>query len=635
MGGDHKCPVCSATFTRPQHVTRHMRSHTGDRPYKCTFCGDQFARSDLLSRHVNKCHAGETLPPAGISGPVSTKRGKGGTVVLPCDGCNPCSKCISRKVRCTFVKFHRQTAPAGPGHSLPHYVTAMPIPGTQNPAIIVPSSSSLPSTFSVPSQFRFDNESTGNFDSRAHENAALRQIEYHPPTVPNDNPSSFYAQQQQHHSILSQTRPSSSSGAPSHLWDTIDSQFAYNLPPITESSSQRQSLHPSSSHLYDAQASSSWGSDSSFDDYHYRHNSSQSSSRPSSSSSSSQFAFSLDGSTNSRPSTRSGYDSRPATRSGEHMDDAFGSLTLDQQHHMKDTSSNFFTSLPDPNATPMPHPEGANIDPIVQHVMQQQEHRAYPPPTSSSSSSDAHDLSILPQSTNIPSIPFIPHNPALYALQTQSQSHLPPSTSPTREREQEMKDLREFWRAYMRTPLSQSPGMTPGGGIFMPPNGDGGPESLFPHDFATSSTVATTAGSTIGYRRQRTNSLPAVKTPLIFSEQQQLAPLAASIAGPVPQHQPTHQTGFTSRETDNLTSYQEAVMKRGGGLNLNLSREGSSLLRFRRGSGAASTTSQSSAAPLVTAPHSHGVNLATRPSFKRLASQILEGSVNKARRVDE
>lgn len=27
------------------------------------------------------------------------------------------AKCVSRKCRCTFVKFHRQTAPAGPGHS--------------------------------------------------------------------------------------------------------------------------------------------------------------------------------------------------------------------------------------------------------------------------------------------------------------------------------------------------------------------------------------------------------------------------------------------------------------------------------------------------------------------------------------
>lgn len=27
------------------------------------------------------------------------------------------AKCIQRKIRCTFVKFHRQTAPIGPGHN--------------------------------------------------------------------------------------------------------------------------------------------------------------------------------------------------------------------------------------------------------------------------------------------------------------------------------------------------------------------------------------------------------------------------------------------------------------------------------------------------------------------------------------
>jgi hypothetical protein len=30
----------------------------------------------------------------------------------------PLAKCVQRKCRCTFVKFHRQTAPVGPGHTL-------------------------------------------------------------------------------------------------------------------------------------------------------------------------------------------------------------------------------------------------------------------------------------------------------------------------------------------------------------------------------------------------------------------------------------------------------------------------------------------------------------------------------------
>ncbi|KAG2048381.1 hypothetical protein BDR06DRAFT_962754 [Suillus hirtellus] len=131
MGGDHQCPVCQATFTRPQHVARHMRSHTGDRPYKCQYCGDQFARSDLLSRHVNKCHANEKPPQTATNGrrkgSASTSRATTSKQAcdqcvqssLPCDGCNPCSKCSQRKGRCTYVKFHRQTAPSGPGHHVP------------------------------------------------------------------------------------------------------------------------------------------------------------------------------------------------------------------------------------------------------------------------------------------------------------------------------------------------------------------------------------------------------------------------------------------------------------------------------------------------------------------------------------
>ncbi|KAI0365539.1 hypothetical protein BV20DRAFT_982539 [Pilatotrama ljubarskyi] len=131
MAGDHKCPVCQSTFTRPQHVARHMRSHTGDRPYKCQHCGDQFARSDLLSRHINKCHASEKPPtttaPSRRKGTAAASRATTSkqacdqcvTSSLPCDGANPCSKCVQRKCRCTYVKFHRQTAPAGPGHPVP------------------------------------------------------------------------------------------------------------------------------------------------------------------------------------------------------------------------------------------------------------------------------------------------------------------------------------------------------------------------------------------------------------------------------------------------------------------------------------------------------------------------------------
>ncbi|KAF8604566.1 hypothetical protein BDV93DRAFT_91399 [Ceratobasidium sp. AG-I] len=102
MGGDHMCPVCSATFTRPQHVARHMRSHTGDRPYGCQMCGDRFARSDLLSRHVNKCHT-----PGGLAN-TSSRKGQGSARVQAAAAEDkrrrPCEACTLQSTKCDFGK---------------------------------------------------------------------------------------------------------------------------------------------------------------------------------------------------------------------------------------------------------------------------------------------------------------------------------------------------------------------------------------------------------------------------------------------------------------------------------------------------------------------------------------------------
>lgn len=45
------------------------------------------------------------------------------------------AKCVQRKYRCTYVKFHRQTAPVGPGHNPPRPSAAVP----PQPAVQVPS----------------------------------------------------------------------------------------------------------------------------------------------------------------------------------------------------------------------------------------------------------------------------------------------------------------------------------------------------------------------------------------------------------------------------------------------------------------------------------------------------------------
>ncbi|KAK7207654.1 hypothetical protein BZA70DRAFT_271868 [Myxozyma melibiosi] len=49
------CRHCSSTFKRKEHMIRHERSHTAERPYECSHCETAFTRKDLLVRHKRTC----------------------------------------------------------------------------------------------------------------------------------------------------------------------------------------------------------------------------------------------------------------------------------------------------------------------------------------------------------------------------------------------------------------------------------------------------------------------------------------------------------------------------------------------------------------------------------------------------
>ncbi|KAL0566232.1 hypothetical protein V5O48_015785 [Marasmius crinis-equi] len=233
-------------------------------------------------------------------------------------------------------------------------------------------------------------------------------------------------------------------------------------------------------------------------------------------------------------------------------------------------------------------------------------------------------------------------------------------------REQETKELRDFWKAYMRTPLT--------GGAQL------GANSVSPDVHMLSPGPSIMAA---GYRRQRVSSLPSVKTPTDegggagyyygYAGAAAAAAVAAAKSNsnpntgtnPLQYHQTlaalkTPQAGggggtMTGTEED-LRSYEAAVLARKAPTNLSL---GPGRMRGRRKAtnsppmananvatngqhvsfvtpaGISRESSGSSGGTGVAAASVSTSPAKRRPSFKRLASQTLESGVEKRWREDD
>ncbi|XP_026012318.1 zinc finger and BTB domain-containing protein 8B [Astatotilapia calliptera] len=100
----HKCPFCPYTAKQKGIMKRHIRCHTGERPFPCPMCGKRFTRQEHLRSHALSVHRHYW--------PVSCKscrRNFTGSSVSPglrrfgiCDSCN----CVTTT--------HDETAPVHP-----------------------------------------------------------------------------------------------------------------------------------------------------------------------------------------------------------------------------------------------------------------------------------------------------------------------------------------------------------------------------------------------------------------------------------------------------------------------------------------------------------------------------------------
>ncbi|RAL07225.1 putative C6 and C2H2 transcription factor RegA-like [Aspergillus homomorphus CBS 101889] len=105
--GYFQCGFCKKHYNRADHLIRHVRSHTREKPYVCHVCNKGFARPDLMKRHA----AGHDHPRDGKrkrppifakSGRVSQACRACATSKLKCDEQKPCRRCRDKKLDCDW-----------------------------------------------------------------------------------------------------------------------------------------------------------------------------------------------------------------------------------------------------------------------------------------------------------------------------------------------------------------------------------------------------------------------------------------------------------------------------------------------------------------------------------------------------
>ncbi|KAK5113557.1 hypothetical protein LTR62_003426 [Meristemomyces frigidus] len=103
----NQCYLCSRTYERPDHLSRHLKSHENERSYRCSECGKGFNRADLLNRH-------KAAHMKSVNDALRKRTGRACAACIKaktkCDEDRPCKRCRTRDVACEETEFRKSTS---------------------------------------------------------------------------------------------------------------------------------------------------------------------------------------------------------------------------------------------------------------------------------------------------------------------------------------------------------------------------------------------------------------------------------------------------------------------------------------------------------------------------------------------
>ncbi|KAM6526720.1 hypothetical protein FSOLCH5_002809 [Fusarium solani] len=105
----YACGDCGRRYSRPEHLQRHVQTHTLGRRFACGVCGKTFARADLKKRHETnhendsskKRRRATTSPSAGR---VTHACKACASARVKCQEEKPCQRCVRRGLTCVSAE---------------------------------------------------------------------------------------------------------------------------------------------------------------------------------------------------------------------------------------------------------------------------------------------------------------------------------------------------------------------------------------------------------------------------------------------------------------------------------------------------------------------------------------------------